>query len=325
MEAYGRCMKGLGCERSMYEEYMYTCWQECTSLTDPRKLCRHPESADLAVVEGLEDSLRKKAINGTTVIVALTNAGYVDYTINLYRSMEQLGLHAALLVFALQQDAVDSLSAAGISSVLFDDGSPAGFVSIQEKGFSVVTTAKLKVVHLLLSYGYTVLFTDGDVVWLKDPLPYLQAAISNAPAVDAVFMCDSVEREDEKNKDVNTGFFYMTPSPRTVHLLEPERVSTILSLTNEEGRVLNDQSYVRSNILQDGVPFRTLSLPLFPNGAFWMANKGQGGSGTAATERTLDDAFVVHFTHMKGNQKREQMIMDGLWWDSDGSTQRSEL
>jgi hypothetical protein len=325
MEKYGMCMKSLGCERPMYEDYMYTCWQDCASKANPHALCSHPGAEDLPALDGLEDALRKRPINGTTVIVALTNAGYVDYTINLYHSMKKIGLHTALLVFSLQQEAVDKLAAAGIPSVLFDDGSPAGFYSIHDKGFSVVTTAKLKVVHLLLSRGYKVLFTDGDVVWLKDPLPFLQSAITDSPPVDAVFMCDIEKREDEKNQDVNTGFFFMRPSPRAVHLLQPERVNTILTLSKDEGRVLNDQSYVRSNILQDGVPFRTLPLKLFPNGAFWMANRVAVGGGTAAASSMLDGAFVVHFTHMEGDQKRKQMLADGLWWDADARGEREEL
>ena len=65
-----------------------------------------------------------------------------------------------------------------------------------------VTVHKLRIVHLVLSMGYNVILTDGDVVWLKDPIPTLLSALDG---VDAAFMCDSASEEDEKNKDVNTG------------------------------------------------------------------------------------------------------------------------
>jgi hypothetical protein len=109
-----------------------------------------------------------------------------------------------------------------------------------------VTVQKLRAVHLVLSMGYNVILTDGDVVWLKDPISYLTKALVGK---DAVFMCDSATESDEKNRDVNTGFYIMRSTAKTVQLLHPDRVKSILALTErDEGRVLNDQVNIRSTV-----------------------------------------------------------------------------
>jgi hypothetical protein len=65
--------------------------------------------------------LQERAINGTTAIVAMTNTGYVDYTINLYKSMERVGLHRGLFIFCLNWEAQERLAAVGITSLLLAD------------------------------------------------------------------------------------------------------------------------------------------------------------------------------------------------------------
>jgi hypothetical protein len=58
MEAYGSCLKHLGCEMDMYGDYMSACWQECKVKTNSGKVCPHPGSEDLPEVEGLDDQLQ---------------------------------------------------------------------------------------------------------------------------------------------------------------------------------------------------------------------------------------------------------------------------
>jgi hypothetical protein len=137
----------------MYGDYMFACWQECKAKSD-LKPCAHPGSEDLTDVDGLDEELlvrsscggnlrlrvlvatsnyivcfttQERAINGTTAIVAMTNTGYVDYTINLYRSLERLGLHRGLFIFCLNMEAQEMLYAVGITSLLLDDDTGQGY------------------------------------------------------------------------------------------------------------------------------------------------------------------------------------------------------
>ena len=306
MEAYGLCLREAGCGLGDYTDYMHACWHECKQRG--ASVCSHPGADSLIKVDGLDAALEQRAINGTTVMVAMTNAGYVDYTANLYRSLERLGMEAGLLIFCLNSWAKERLAKMGIASLLLNDGEySAEFMDQHTKrAFAVICAAKLRIVHLLLSKGYDVVFTDGDVVFLRDPLPVVQAQIE-AHKVDAIFMCDSETVEMEPR--INSGFYWMRSTPKTVELYDPQRVASIYNLQKDVGtRIIGDQNYIKSNIVRDRIPYAILPLPLFANGAYWMSN----------ADDVEAQAYLVHFTHIKGHDKRARMQARGLWWLADG-------
>jgi hypothetical protein len=124
-------------------------------------------------------------------------------------------------------------------------------------------------------------------------------------------MCDSETVEMEPR--INSGFYLMRSTPKTVHLFAEERVASIYTLQSEEKRIIGDQNYIKSNIVQDKIPYSILPLRLFPNGAFWMAN----------ADAIQEEAYIVHFTHIKGQEKRTRMAEHGMWFGEE--TTKMEL
>lgn len=179
--------------------------------------------------------------------------------------MSRIGLAEHLLTFCIHAETKQILAAAGITStVVISDAQEATgmdqFQTKQDLGFAGVTTMKLRVVHAVVGLGYNVLFTDGDVFWNKNPLPYLLVIHNTtvftcfritrlvirqdhlAQSGDALFMCDSTHTKEEKDRLINSGFFVMRPSPKILQLVDPGRVRTIVEHSSSEGgRILHDQ------------------------------------------------------------------------------------
>ena len=240
--------------------------------------------------------------------MALTNAGYsIEYTertTNLQHSLAVLGLASNLVLFCLQKGCQDKFASVHIDSLLFgqDEGNfESAFLTTHTSSeFAKVCSAKLKTVYLCLRLGYNVIFTDGDVVWLKNPAESLRSAVQQKD-YDAVFMCDSETEEQEPR--INSGFYFMKSNPKTLQLFAPSRVQSIYTLqeSGHEKRIIGDQNYLKSNMALDNVRYKTLPLRLFPNGHYFLHNLAE----------TKKEAHVIHFTHLKGDEKKATMKNHG--------------
>jgi hypothetical protein len=89
----------------------------------------------------------------------------------------------------------------------------AGFY--MDKSFGRMMWFKTTSVFLALHAGFDVLFQDVDLVWMKDPLPYLQGL--NA---DISFMDDGARTPRYTPFFTNSGFYFMKYNPRTLYFQE---------------------------------------------------------------------------------------------------------
>ncbi|KAG8061797.1 hypothetical protein GUJ93_ZPchr0003g18610 [Zizania palustris] len=71
--------------------------------------------------------------------------------------------------------------------------------------------SKLKLQRRILQLGYNFLFTDVDIMWLRNPLKHVTVYADMAISSD-VYMGDP----DNMNSFPNTGFFYVKPNERTI-------------------------------------------------------------------------------------------------------------
>ena len=130
MVKYGMCMRDAGCEFDVYQDNLYACHTECKA-SNPGAVCTHP---DVKSNRRIKAVLKSRAVTTAknTVIIALTNTGYVPYiknlhqvlhiltenvqvlhiiTVMLQQSMKHLQLEKHLITFALQQVAKHLLEA----------------------------------------------------------------------------------------------------------------------------------------------------------------------------------------------------------------------
>jgi hypothetical protein len=122
-----------------------------------------------------------------------------------------------------------------------------------------------------------------------------------------MFMCDSTFPEEQPLKMINSGFFFFRSTPNILRMLDPQRLRTIVEHSSDGsgsngGRVLNDQNYLRSQLVNDAILFDVLPLDMFANGNSWSASSG----------RIAGDVTIVHYTH-PGQSKKAQMQAHGHW------------
>mmetsp|Transcript_60629 Transcript_60629/g.148740 ORF Transcript_60629/g.148740 Transcript_60629/m.148740 type:complete len:605 (+) Transcript_60629:148-1962(+) len=79
--------------------------------------------------------------------------------------------------------------------------------SYGDRTFTKMMMAKVYCVHLVLSCGYNVLFQDVDVVWYKNPLPYLDS--EELQEFDMIFQDDGARTIRYQPYSPNTGFYYV--------------------------------------------------------------------------------------------------------------------
>jgi hypothetical protein len=146
-----------------------------------------PQTGDLAKL------LRRQAESGN-LIVACANFGLLDMLLNWFCHLRDISLHHQVVIFALDVRTFRYLDARGfpvhysgvggasnnsVTDVLGVDGNRKSDVDDEiervhgSPQFVRLAHRKTELVLHVLRLGYTVLYSDVDVVWLRDPFSVL--------------------------------------------------------------------------------------------------------------------------------------------------------
>ena len=105
--------------------------------------------------------------------------------------------------------------------------------------FSRMMMAKIYCVNLALTTGYNILFQDVDIVWHRNPLPFLLS--KQFEQWDMVFQDDGGRSPRYRPYSPNSGFYFVRNTPKTVYLFETfVRMGDMIQLMKSHQRVLND-------------------------------------------------------------------------------------
>jgi hypothetical protein len=115
--------------------------------------------------------------NRGELIFTLISKEYIQTGLNWIYAMHRLGLNN-FLVIAGDKFTSETLDQRGIASVRADiDESEFDPSFMSNDGFSAKGLAmialKFPVTSFLLKYGYSVIFSDSDAIWLRDPMGYM--------------------------------------------------------------------------------------------------------------------------------------------------------
>lgn len=121
------------------------------------------------------------APNSKTIIVQVCNYGQVELFHNYLCNAKAKGLDTSrIFLFATDQKTFELCQSLGIAAyynaLIFGDMPEQAARGYGDRIFTKMMMAKVYCVHLVLTAGYNVLFQDVDMVWYKDPLPYLESA-----------------------------------------------------------------------------------------------------------------------------------------------------
>ena len=199
------------------------------------------------------------------------------------------------------------------------------------QNFRKISFAKLNHTRKFLKQGYTVVLSDLDLVFLRNPIPYLLTALEKHDLV----IQSSRGQWNPRNKGcgprkmnpnphrrrapqkmlhphVNTGFFAVKPTPLTIDFFDAsEKIPRRSSHRN-------DQVYIHSKLLTKGDKYKNmnpliLDCRLFPNAKFWIDHHHLVGG-----DQWRANPYIVHYhyhtRHHRTNQdKINSMKRFGHW------------
>ncbi|XP_054810602.1 arabinosyltransferase XEG113-like isoform X2 [Prosopis cineraria] len=164
----------------------------------------------------LTKELVQQRVKDNIVIVTFGNYAFMDFILTWVKHLADLGL-SNFLVGAMDAKLLQALYWKGVP--VFDMGSR---VSTEDVGWGSPTfhkmgREKVTLINSILPYGFELLMCDTDMVWLKNPLPYIARyadadLLTSSDQVIPTVIDDSLEIWQEVNAAYNIGIFRWRPT-----------------------------------------------------------------------------------------------------------------
>ena len=177
-------------------------------------------------------------------------------------------------------------------------------VSFGSKAFNRIVNVKANVAFRAMRLGYTVLVSDVDVAYVRNPLPYLKETCDKTS-------CDMLIQLHDPG--YNSGFVYGRPTRSTMKIYQ--EAITIAA----ENKRLSDQvalnMAIRRISSQRRIRVGALDTKMFPVGKHFFL-----GMFCPPTER-YDEVIAVHNNWIIGRDPKLMRARECLMWQYDGHDQ----
>lgn len=125
------------------------------------------------LVKGVVMKGRQEGEKGSPVVVTWANYHYLDFVLNWVYHMNKTGCQSYLVGAmddALLEELVEhKIPAFGMSSGLSLDDFGWGTSTFNKMG-----REKINLIYTFTKWGFDVIISDVDTVWMKDPIPYME-------------------------------------------------------------------------------------------------------------------------------------------------------
>jgi predicted O-methyltransferase YrrM len=273
-----------------YENFVYG-WKT-------NKIC----GASLSFRCFFKDNIKLGNLNRTnTKLITLTNDGYLQLTDNLLISMKKIGIENALKVYCIGDKCYEyfkkNYPLNEIELIDTHDERLTSWVEYRalqnpdeegKKLWANITSYKMYVLNNELKKGNNVIFTDGDIVFERNPLPYIYDSIHNE--------CELIIQNDEQSDtrpNMCTGFFWIKSNQNTIDITDFRNIQENIS------HFQNDQQYLRRFARK--LNHKYLSLDLFPNGKYFRDIQPK-------------TPFIIHFNYDVSEHKVRRMKIFKKWY-----------
>ena len=245
--------------------------------------------------------LEKKADKKKTIIISTVDYSFVDMAINLYTtSLKRWGLTNYLFLCS-HSKAKERLMEHGIDAVqLWNDvhgTHPSDFATLE---FNRKTKYKTMAATLALDLGYSVLVVDVDIVFFKNPIPFLTCK-----------NCELIIQSEGSEYYRNTGFYFAVPTKNVIKLHHMV-LNTFKSMA-----MINDQQAVNGVLLylesQSEFKVKVLDLELFPNGNYYFDR----GQRMFAYDNPCSKCVLVHNNFIASYSNKRYRFREHLLWSLD--------
>lgn len=248
-----------------------------------------------------------------TKILSCVNNGYLDFALNWLKYIRLLNIQKFVVLYCLDTESYKRLSLEKDIKCVLHISKKFKTESISEfhqKGWDNLMWNKMEAIHQLLSSGFNVLYSDTDVVFLKNPLLNLEQ-ICKLGKYDIAFQVAG-------GKSICPGFLYAKSNSKTKHLFELNRddFKRGYIITNENGEIKQrkfkeDMALLNLRLHRainpDNISYVQLSSNYYPQGVHWERNIKSKG-----LDKTKKEAYIVHFNCTIGWSNIDEMHANNL-------------
>lgn len=164
----------------------------------------------------LTKELVQQRVKDNVVIVTFGNYAFMDFILTWVKHLTDLNLFN-ILVGAMDTKLLEALYWKGIP--VFDMGSHMSTIDVGwgSPTFHKMGREKVILIDAILPYGFELLMCDTDMVWLKNPLPYLARypgadVLTSSDSVVPTVSDDSLDNWQQVGAAYNIGIFHWRPT-----------------------------------------------------------------------------------------------------------------
>ncbi|EPS61566.1 hypothetical protein M569_13228, partial [Genlisea aurea] len=170
----------------------------------------------------LTKEMVQQRVRGNVIVVTFGNFAFMDFILTWVKHLSDMNVDN-ILVGAMDTKLLEALYWAGVPVFDMNSNMSTADVGWGSPKFHMMGREKVILIDALLPFGYEVLMCDTDMVWLKNPLPYL----AQFPEADLLTSTDQVvptvagdELEDWRQAvgTYNIGIFHWRPTESAIKL-----------------------------------------------------------------------------------------------------------
>lgn len=197
-----------------------------------KPLLLHRSAAIKQIRDILGDPVLRVDSNGNvlqrkTAVVMVANEGVMDLVMNLLCSCRAADIDTSNYVIYVGSESdvviLENMGVHAIYNPILGSIPKSAAFNYGDAVFTRMMWLKVTSVYVAAAAGYNVLFQDADLVWFKDPIPYMRdLEIFNDPndPTDMIFMDDGGRTPRFTPFFVNSGFYFQRYNERTLYLME---------------------------------------------------------------------------------------------------------
>ena len=221
-----------------------------------------------------------------TSFITLTSKGYVNFTRNLIKSLESCKFPLVLKCYCYDNMSYEVLQNLPVELVNLNNDN-IELQNYKEDIYCKLNLLKMKLIHDELLKNDYVLFTDGDIVFLKEGIiEYVRDNIDDADMIAQFGMVNKKLKIDT----LCTGFMFIKSNKKMLDLFDVNKINF------HENWI--DQKYINTKLHEFN--YKTLPVEKFAH--------------TKTLQNKRLDPYIVHFTDVLGNEKEDIMRQNGYWY-----------
>lgn len=250
----------------------------------------------------MSKELIKKIQDNKISIITLANHGFLNFTMNCIKSLENIGLGGQIKVYCIDDKCYDELSSSYQNCCLIDSEYNKKIDGLKiyprsdnktESLYKDIMLMKYPAILDALENNELVLFLDADVVFHDNRfIEYLLKTIKDN---DVLFQTETRDENIDEDQPC-AGLMFIRSNKATLDFYNPTNVANNEHYINNVG----DQDYVRGN--KNKLKHDYMDVKLFSNGRYFQAH------------RHKINPYMVHYNWCRPKQKLKIMRRTGGWF-----------